>query len=247
MVCALIVEDETLLAEQLCQQLQRLWPELEICGTPVDGQKAIELANQWQPDIAFVDIRLSGGMSGLDVAAALPAYTKVVFVTAYDEFAVEAFRAAAVDYLLKPVSDLRLQSTIERLQQNAAQDRQSLLALLEKIRPDKTPSYLQWIRAGLGDTTTLVAVDEVIYFRADNKYTSVIALSGQHLVRRSISQLQAQLDPDKFWQIHRGIIVRVNQIVSARRDLRGRYILKLKDRPEKLRSSESYGHLFKHM
>lgn len=244
MKSALILEDEPLLAEQLRGKLALLWPELEIVGMPAEGREALRLAREAEPDIAFLDIRLPG-MSGLEVAAALPAHTRVVFVTAYDEFAVEAFRAAAVDYLLKPVSDERLAATINRLRREGNQNREELLALLQQV--SAAPSWLQWIRAGLGDTTVLVPVDEVVYFRADAKYTSVMTREREHHVRRAISQLESQLDPGKFWRIHRGIIVRVDQIASASRDLRGRYVLTLRDRPEKLRSSQAYGHLFKHM
>ncbi len=245
MTGALIVEDEPLLAAGLRDKLSRLWPELEIVDMAAEGRQALRLARETRPDIAFLDIRLPG-MSGLEVAAALPAHTKVVFVTAYDEFAVEAFRAAAVDYLLKPVSDERLAATIRRLRSTESQNREQLLALLRQVGAG-APSRLQWIRAGLGDTTILVATDEVVYFRAETKYTSVMTREREYLVRRALSQLQSQLDPDKFWRIHRGVIVRVDQIVSARRDLRGRYVLTLKDRPEKLRSSQAYGQLFKHM
>lgn len=244
MTTALILEDEPLLAEQLRDKLARLWPELKIVGMPGEGREALRMARQTQPDIAFLDIRLPG-LSGLEVAAALPEHTRVVFVTAHDEFAVEAFRAAAVDYLLKPVSDERLVATIERLRREGSQNREELLALLQQV--GAAPSWLQWIRAGLGETTVLVPVEEAVYFRADAKYTSVVTRDKEHLVRRAISQLESQLDPDKFWRIHRGVIVRVDQIASASRDLRGRYVLTLRDRPEKLRSSQAYGHLFKHM
>lgn len=244
MTTALILEDEPLLAEQLRDKLARLWPELKIVGMPGEGREALRMARQTQPDIAFLDIRLPG-LSGLEVAAALPEHTRVVFVTAFDEFAVEAFRAAAVDYLLKPVSDERLAATIERLRREGSQNREELLALLQQV--GAAPSWLQWIRAGLGETTVLVPVEEAVYFRADAKYTSVVTRDKEHLVRRAISQLESQLDPDKFWRIHRGVIVRVDQIASASRDLRGRYVLTLRDRPEKLRSSQAYGHLFKHM
>lgn len=246
MTAALILEDEPLLATQLRDKLAVLWPELEIVGMPVEGREALRLASELEPDIAFLDIRLPG-MSGLEVASALPARTRVVFVTAYDEFAVDAFRAAAVDYLLKPVNDERLLATIERLRQDSAQNRGELLALLQRISTGAAPTYLQWIRAGFGETTVLVPVADVIYFRADAKYTSVITRDREHLVRRGISQLEAQLDPGEFWRIHRGIIVRVDQIASASRDFRGRYLLSLKGQSEKLCSSQAYGHLFKHM
>ena len=246
MTTALILEDEPLLAEQLRDKLALLWPELEIVGMPGEGREALRLAREAEPDIAFLDIRLPG-MSGLEVAAALPSRTRIVFVTAYDEFAVEAFRAAAVDYLLKPVNEERLGATIKRLRREESQDREELLALLKQAGVGAAPAYLQWLRAGLGDTTELVPVDDVIYFRAESKYTSAVTQDREHLLRRAISQLESQLDPGKFWRIHRGIIVRVDQIASASRDLRGRYVLTLRDRPEKLRSSQAYGHLFKHM
>lgn len=246
MTTALILEDEPLLAEQLRDKLARLWPELKIVGMPAEGREALRMARQTQPDIAFLDIRLPG-LSGLEVAAALPEHTRVVFVTAHDEFAVEAFRAAAVDYLLKPASDERLAATVERLRREGTQNRKELLELLQQVGAGAAPSWLQWIRAGLGETTVLVPVEEVVYFRADAKYTSVVTRDKEHLVRRAISQLESQLDPDKFWRIHRGIIVRVDQIASAGRNLRGRYVLTLRDRPEKLRSSQAYGHLFRHM
>ena len=244
MTRALILEDEPLLATQLRGKLALLWPELEIVGMPVEGREALRLARDAQPDVAFLDIRLPG-MSGLEVAAALPGHTKVVFVTAHDEFAVEAFRAAAVDYLLKPVSNKRLAATIKRLRRDETQNRAELLALLQRIGAGAAPTQLHWIRAGIGEATALVSVDEVIYFRADAKYTSVMTREREYLVRRAISQLEPQLDPDQFWRIHRSLIVRVDQIASARRDLRGRYVLTLRDRPEKLRSSRAYGHLFK--
>ncbi len=244
MTRALILEDEPLLATQLRGKLALLWPELEIVGMPVEGREALRLARDAQPDVAFLDIRLPG-MSGLEVAAALPGHTKVVFVTAHDEFAVEAFRAAAVDYLLKPVSNKRLAATIKRLRRDETQNRAELLALLQRIGAGAAPTHLHWIRAGIGEATALVSVDEVIYFRADAKYTSVMTREREYLVRRAISQLEPQLDPDQFWRIHRSLIVRVDQIASARRDLRGRYVLTLRDRPEKLRSSRAYGHLFK--
>jgi DNA-binding LytR/AlgR family response regulator len=186
------------------------------------------------------------GLSGLQVAEALPLGTRVVFVTAFDEFAVDAFQRAAVDYLLKPVSDSRLTQTIERLQANTGQDREQLISLLSNMSQAPT-SYLQWIRAGRGDTVQLLSVADIIYFQAGSKYTSIVTREREFLVRSSIKELEEQLDPNQFWRIHRGIIVRVDQVVNARRDLRGRYTLKLKDRPESLRSSQSYGYRFKQM
>ncbi len=242
---AILVDDEENLLTSLGDKLTALWPELEILGTAQNGRQAIALARETQPDIAFLDIHMPG-LSGLEVAEALPRDTRIVFVTAYDQFAVAAFERAAVDYVLKPVSEDRLTQTIARLKRMDDANRDKLLELLNGIQPDQA-SYLSWIRAGLDDTTTLIPVEEVVYFQADQKYTSVMTAHAEHLVRRSIKELESQLDPNKFWRIHRGIIVSVDQIQSARRDIRGRYTLTLKDRDEKLRSSQSYGHLFKQM
>ena len=242
---AILVDDEENLLTSLGDKLKSLWPELEIVGTAQNGRQAIALARETQPDIAFLDIHMPG-LSGLEVAEALPVATRIVFVTAYDQFAVDAFERAAVDYVLKPISDARLQQTIARLKRLEDTDRDKLLSLLDHLKP-QAAGHLSWIRAGLDDTTTLIPVDDVVYFQADQKYTSVMTAEAEHLVRRSIKELETQLDPQQFWRIHRGIIVRVDQIVNARRDLRGRYTLTLKDRSERLRSSQSYGHLFKQM
>ena len=242
---AIIVDDEANLIDYLAGKLAVLWPELEILGTALNGRAAITLAEETQPDIAFLDIHMPG-LNGLQVAEALPADTKIVFVTAFDEFAVDAFQRAAVDYLLKPVTDTRLAQTISRLQEPVANDRDVLLDLLKDL--DRQPtSYLQWIRAGFDDTTELVPVQEVIYFKADRKYTDVITREREYLVRLSIKELELQLDPQQFWRVHRGLIVRVDQIAAARRDLRGRYVITLRDHSDVLRSSPSYGHLFKQM
>lgn len=242
---AIIADDEPLLVEYLVEKLEKLWPELKIVGTASNGREAIELVTETAADIAFLDIHMPG-LSGLQVAEALPIGTRVVFVTAFDEFAVDAFQRAAVDYLLKPVSDSRLTQTIERLQTDTSQDREQLVDLLKTITP-ATPAYLQWIRAGRGDTVELLSVADIIYFQAGSKYTNIITREREFVVRSSIKELVEELDPNQFWRIHRGIIVRVDQVMNARRDLRGRYTLKLKDRPESLRSSQSYGHLFKQM
>ena len=242
---AIIVDDEPNLVDYLTGKLAKLWPELTIIGTAHNGQSAIALANEVQPDIAFLDIKLPN-VSGLQVAEALPAKTKVVFITAYDEFAVDAFQRAALDYLLKPVSDARLRQTIVRLKERSDQNREELVKLLRSISEEKH-SYLQWIRAGLGDTTELISVQDIIYCKAEHKYTSVITRHRNFVIRRSIKDLEQQLDPNRFWRIHRGLIVRVDQIQKAQRDLRGCYTITLRDCPDILRSSRNYGKLFKLM
>ena len=242
---AIIVDDEPHLVDYLASKLKELWPELELVGTAFSGRSALSLAQEVQPDIAFLDIHMPG-LSGLQVAEALPANTKIVFVTAFDEYAVDAFQRAAIDYLLKPVSDTRLMQTLERLRSNHSQDRLDLLTLMTDLSSERK-SYLQWIRAGFDDTTQLVSVQDVVYFKADLKYTEIFTQNDQYLVRQSLKEFQSKLDPDQFWQIHRGMIVRVEQIVLAKRDIRGRYAITLRDRPEVLRASQAFGHLFKQM
>ena len=245
MLSAIIVDDEPNAASFLQNKLSQLWPELEIAGTAVNGRQALQLAAQEQPDIAFLDIHMPG-LSGLEVASALPQDTRIVFVTAFDEFAVEAFQTAAIDYLLKPVSDDRLQQTIQRLKHSQQQDRNEIVSLLQQMTSNQ-PEHLQWLRTGLDDTTELVSVDEVVFFQAEQKYTTVATANKEHLIRKSIKDLERSLDPNKFWRVHRATIVRVDQISAAKRDLRGRYSLSLRDRSEVIRTSQTYSKLFKHM
>ena len=242
---AIVVDDEQNLIDHLVGKLARLWPDLEILGTALNGRQAIALAAEVQPDIAFLDIHMPG-LTGLQVAEALPADTRVVFITAFDEFAVQAFQRAAVDYLLKPVSDERLEQTVHRLQSNQNQERQAIVDLLQSLQPQGSEK-LTWLRTGLEDTTELVSVDEVVFFQAEHKYTTVATANHDYVIRKSIKDLETSLDSDQFWRINRGIIVRVDQIARAQRDIRGRYTLTLRDRPESLRSSQAYGHLFKQM
>ena len=244
-VSAIIVDDEPNLVEYLERKLASLWPELRIVGIAHSGPQSIEIANKVKPDIAFLDIRLPG-ISGLEVAKALPIKTQIVFVTAYDEFAVEAFNHAAVDYLVKPVDNARLAETITRLKNRESQNRGVLIELLRNAGLEQS-GYLEWIRAGLRDTTEIVSVRDVIYCKAEYKYTSVITRDRTLVIRSSIQELEQNLDPNQFWRIHRAVIVRVDQIQKAKRDLRGRYILTLRDHRDTLRSSRSYAHLFKHM
>ena len=244
-VSAIIVDDEPNLVEYLERKLASLWPELRIVGIAHSGPQSIEIAHKVKPDIAFLDIRLPG-ISGLEVAKALPIKTQIVFVTAYDEFAVEAFKHAAVDYLVKPVDNARLAETITRLKRRESQNRSVLIELLRNAGLEQS-GYLEWIRAGLRDTTEIVSVRDVIYCKAEYKYTSVITRDRTLVIRSSIQELEQNLDPNQFWRIHRAVIVRVDQIQKAKRDLRGRYLLTLRDHRDTLRTSRSYAHLFKHM
>jgi len=253
---ALIADDEPHLAAYLEQRLKALWPEIDICAVAHDGEAALQALDKLRPDIAFLDIRMPG-RSGLDVAAHAQAAglpCRMVFVTAYDQYAVDAFERAAVDYLLKPVSDPRLQQTIARLRQlaetPATADLRQLLAQLQtglQTEAKAGKERLRWIKASVGANVRLIPVEEVCYFQATDKYTNVCTADGEFLIRVAIKELVEQLDPDLFWQVHRGTLVNIRQIVSAKHDANGQVTLRLKDRPESLGVSRSYSHLFKQM
>ena len=227
----------------MVSKLGTLWPELEISGTANSGLQAIGLAQRLKPDIVFLDIQMPG-LNGLQVAEKLPISTKIVFVTAFDQYAVEAFNESAVDYLLKPVNDERLSKTIQRLKQQAPVVRDELVALVKTLLPEKTP-MLEWLRVGIEDTTELVQLKDVIYFKADLKYIDVVTVNKTYLIRQSLVELERQLDPNQFWRINRGCIVRVDQIAQAKRDFRGRYAISLYDHKQILVGSQSYSYLFK--
>ena len=243
MQTAMVVDDEPNLVNYLVSKLGTLWPELEISGTANSGLQAIGLAQRLKPDIVFLDIQMPG-LNGLQVAEKLPIGTKIVFVTAFDQYAVEAFNESAVDYLLKPVNDERLSQTIQRLKQQAPVVRDELVALVKTLLPEKTP-MLEWLRVGIEDTTELVQLKDVIYFKADLKYIDVVTVNKTYLIRQSLVELERQLDPNQFWRINRGCIVRVGQIAQAKRDFRGRYAISLYDHKQILVGSQSYSYLFK--
>jgi DNA-binding LytR/AlgR family response regulator len=246
---ALIAEDEAHVAADLRARLSALWPELEIIGIAGNGPEALERIETEKPDIAFLDIKMPG-MSGLDVVQQLQHRCLLVFVTAFDQFAVDAFERAAVDYLVKPVSDERLARTVARLRQaiekSAAPDVAALIVALQGAL-GTAPERIKWIKASLGDKLRLVAVDEVCYFQSADKYTSVYTRDAQLLIRTPIKDLFKKLDPEQFWQVHRGTVVNVRQILLATTDGDGHVALKLRDRPEPLAVSRSYSHLFKQM
>ena len=248
MTAVLIVDDEPNLVEHLERLLREVWPEVSTVTKAYNGREALARAGSDQPDVVFLDIRMPG-LNGIQVAQQLGATTQIVFTTAYDEYAVAAFETAAADYLLKPINRDRLATSVQRVKERLATEHSpgdefaKLLRKLEHNRQD----FLQWLRAGVGDVTELISVADVVYFKADQKYTSVVTPDREYLVRISIKELEQQLDPNKFWRIHRGTIVAVADIASAKRDLRGRYLLHLRRRPETLRSSQSYGHVFKQM
>ena len=244
---AIIADDEQHLAEDLRRRLTQLWPELQIVAVLHDGIAVERALSEIKPDIAFLDIRMPG-QSGLDAARATAADCRVVFVTAFDDHAVQAFEQAAVDYLLKPVSAERLERCVERLKQRSLFAPDVLLTRLQQLlaTPGKSEP-LRWLRIQVGQTVRMVAADEVCYFQSADKYTAVLTRDAELLLRTPLKDLIAQLDAGQFWQVHRGAVVNVRQIVSAHRDLSGKVTLNLRDRPEKVPVSRSYAHLFKQL
>ncbi len=244
---AIIADDEQHIAQDLRRRLAQLWPELQILTVLHDGIAAAQALCELKPDIAFLDIRMPG-QSGLEAARAAGEGCRVVFITAFDDHAVQAFEQAAADYLLKPVSDERLARCVERLKQRVAEAPDALLERLQRLlaAPAK-PQLLRWLRAQVGQTVRMVAVDEVCYFQSADKYTTVLLRDAELLLRTPLKELVAQLDVEQFWQVHRGTVVNARQIVSAHHDLLGKVSLTLRDRPEKVPVSRSYSHLFRQM
>jgi DNA-binding LytR/AlgR family response regulator len=263
---ALIAEDEPLLAAALQAELARAWPELTVLASVGDGVTAVQQALQLRPDVLFFDIRMPG-MSGLDAAAELAdawdtvatdaaPFPALVFVTAYDQYAVQAFEAQAVDYLLKPVQSERLQKTVAKIQSSLANRVQGALALeatLNQLRGlmglslGKTTNTLKVIQASVGNHIHLVPVAEVLYFESADKYVRVLTAEREYLIRTPLRELLPQLDANSFWQIHRGTVVNIEQVESVVRFETGKLGLSLRGRSEKLSVSRLYAHLFKAM
>ena len=243
---ALIAEDEPLLAAQLRARLAEAWPELGIVGPAQNGDEALLLARTHHPDIAFLDIRMPG-TSGLDVASALAGSLHVVFVTAYDEYAVAAFEEGAVDYLLKPVAPDRLAKVVTRLKARLRAAPLDLNALLARLAAHEAPPSLKWIRASLGNAMTMIAIDDVLYFQSEDKYTKVVTRDCEGLIKKPIKELYEELDADAFWQIHRATIVSLKAIARVERDWRDQPVIHLKDRAETLTVSRTFAHRFKAM
>jgi len=245
---ALIADDEPLLRADLRHRLARLWPELDICAEAADGIAALDAFGREQPDIAFLDIRMPG-RSGLEVAAAISGRCHIVFITAYDKHAVEAFERGAHDYVVKPVSDARLESMVARLKQRIAGPPPQLDALLRDLSKRLAPKreFLRWIKASQGSALKLVAIEDVLFFDADEKYTRVVTSAGESLIRKPIRELADELDPEQFWQIHRSTIVNAKAIAGVTRDSVGRIRVKIAGAPDSLEVSRSFAHLFRQM
>ena len=251
-VRAIIADDEPELRRYLKARLAEVWPELVICGEAANGLEAVELLEKHRPEAAFLDIRMPG-LSGLEAARQAKG-AWVVFITAYDSHAVEAFETEAVDYLVKPVTESRLIKTVERLKERIGRDRKPATAeaevierLLAAVSGRESSEYLRWVRAGLGDGVRLISVDEVCYFASRDKYTAVMTKDGESLIRKTIKELAEELDPEVFWNVHRGAIVNVRCIEKVTRRVDGGGIIKLKNRPETLKVSRSGMRHFRQM
>ncbi|MGV7210702.1 LytR/AlgR family response regulator transcription factor [Oxalobacteraceae bacterium A2-2] len=255
MPTAIIADDERLMRDQLRMRLEQVWPELDILGEAKNGDEAIALVEQLKPDFTFLDIRMPG-KTGMEAAAEIGNKSHIVFVTAYDAYAVEAFERGAVDYVLKPSEPERLKITVDRLKTRLdkpsapADVNASVTAMLsqlaEKIAAPK-PKYLQWIQASIGQDLRMIPVEEILFFRSDEKYTCVQTERYEALIRKPVRDLAEELDPALFWQIHRATLVNVNAIEGVTRDIRGRHLVMIKGRSDKLEVSRSFLHLFKQM
>jgi len=243
---ALLAEDEPMLRAQLRSRLAEAWPELSIVAEAENGEQALASIDEHKPDIAFLDIRMPV-MSGLDVARMIGGRCHVVFVTAYDEYAVAAFDEGAVDYVLKPVTPERIAKVTARLRQRLAMPPLDVTALLSRLalRDDAAP--LKWIRASLGSAMQVIPVSDVVYFQAEDKYTKVVTHEAEALIKKPIKDLFDELDQEVFWQIHRATIVNLNAIARVERDWRDQPVITLKSRPEKLTVSRTFAHRFKAM
>ena len=270
-VRAVIADDERLMREQLRARLAEVWPSLQIVAEARNGLEAVELVNQHRPELVFLDIRMPG-LTGVDAARQITQMEidddehlpEIVFITAYDQYAVEAFEQGVCDYVLKPAERERLQRTAQRIQQrlalrdapaagadNMASPTAPLQQLLHKLasqlNPGAAPKYLDWIQASVGSGLQMIAVAEVLFFISDEKYTRVQTPTVEALIRKPIKELIDALDPAVFWQIHRSTLVNVKAISGITRDFRGRQIVTVRGHGEKLEVSRSYTTLFKGM
>jgi DNA-binding LytR/AlgR family response regulator len=273
-VRGVIADDERLMRDQLKARLAEVWPELQIVGEAKNGLEAVELVATHHPDVVFLDIRMPG-LSGVDAArriAQLPApdgangdpegedwsLPEIVFITAYDQYAIEAFEQGVADYVLKPAERERLSVTVSRIKQRLALRgtddeppaphlQQLLHKLAAKLNPGGTPPALKWIQATVGQAIQMIPIEDVLFFISDEKYTRVQTATIEALIRKPIKELVDEVDPDLFWQIHRSTLVNTHYIAGVTRDLRGRQIVSIKGSNEKLEVSRSYTHLFKGM
>lgn len=258
---ALIADDEPLLRDHLAAHLARAWPALQIVAQARNGREALELFDELSPDIVFLDVHMPG-LNGIETARGIARRADLVFVTAYEQYAVQAFEQGALDYVVKPVDPARLADTVDRLQKRLqarragaarppAQD-SSLDPVLDRLADElrkraPAPAYLQWIKASVGQSVRLIPVDEVVYLRSDEKYTLVVWQGGEALIRKTIRELADELDPARFVQIHRSSIVNLRHVAQVQRGANETADVHLRGRPEVLPVSRSYVHVFRQM
>jgi DNA-binding LytR/AlgR family response regulator len=243
---AVLAEDEPLVRGEIRECLQTLWPELVIHAEVGDGVEALAAVERIAPDIVFLDIQMPG-VNGLEVAERVGGRAHVVFISAFDQYAISAFEQGAIDYVLKPISVARLKVTVERLKRRLSTPPADLSAIAEVLRrlaPPESP-YLKWLTVPHGSELRVIAVTEICYLRADNKYTTLATREGTFLLSATLKQMKARLDPQMFWQIHRSVVVNVSAIDTIYRSFRGALEVKLKDRSELLPVSAAHTHLFK--
>lgn len=254
MPTAVIADDERLMREQLRARLSEVWPELQILAEAKNGEEAVTAVREHQPDLAFLDIQMPG-MTGIEAARQIGDTCHIVFITAYNEYAVDAFEHGAVDYVLKPAEAERLATTVSRLKKRLGSKPSDLGALLSQLSAKldvagnvaARSSHLQWIQASVGQQLRLIPTADILFFRSDEKYTRVQTESFEALIRKPIKELIDELDPEQFWQIHRATIVNAKSIAGVARDFRGRQLVLIKGHSEKLEVSRNYTHLFKQM
>jgi len=249
---AVVADDERLMREQIIGRLKDAWPELVIAGEAGNGSEAVALARSLEPDIVFLDISMPG-MDGIQAARALAGKVHIVFVTAHDEYAISAFEQGAVDYLLKPAEPERLALTCQRLRARLTQapdPMHDLLAQLSQRLGDggvKPREYLRWVQASVGATLRMIPTSDILFFRAEDKYTRVQTRGFEALIRKPIKELIGELDPDEFWQIHRATVVRIDAVEQVSRNFSGHQMVHLKGSDERLEVSRTFNHLFKQM
>jgi DNA-binding LytR/AlgR family response regulator len=249
---AVIADDERLMREQIIDRLKEAWPELQIVGEASNGNEAIAIVQSEEPDIVFLDIRMPG-MDGIQAARALAGRVHVVFVTAHDEYAISAFEHGAIDYLLKPPEPQRVALTCERLRARLNQEPDPMNDLLAQLSQRlgagglKPREYMRWVQASVGANIRMIPTSDILFFRAEDKYTRVQTERFEALIRKPIKELIDELDPAEFWQIHRSTVVRVDAADHVSRDFRGRQIVHVKGSDENLEVSRTFNHLFKQM
>jgi DNA-binding LytR/AlgR family response regulator len=249
---AVVADDERLMRDQLVSRLKEAWPELLIVGEASNGREAIDIVRSLAPDIVFLDISMPG-TDGIEAARALAGLAHVVFVTAHDEYAIRAFEHGAVDYVLKPAEPARLALTCQRLRERLKQAPDSMHDLLAQLSQRLGPGelkpreYLRWVQASVGANLRMIPTSEILFFRAEDKYTRVQTQRFEALIRKPIKELIDELDPNEFWQIHRSIVVRVDAVEQVTRNLRGNQVVHVKGSDERLEVSRTFNHLFKQM